>query len=165
VAETHVKGLAELQKVLDQVPVKVEKNIMRGALRAGVNVIKPVAQSNIHSVSGELARGLRVGTRSRGGTVTASLKARGKHGFVAKWVEFGTAAHSIKARLRKGMAFAGAVFRSVDHPGARPRPFMRPAMDSQAQGAVIAAAEYMKARLAKKEGLDTSHIMIEGDEP
>ena len=41
---------------------------------------------------------------------------------------------------------------------------MRPALDSQATRAVVAAGEYIKRRLATKHGLDTSGVMIEGDE-
>lgn len=162
--DLHVKGLSELQKFLDELPVKVEKNIMRGALRAGMNTVKPVAQQNIHSVSGLLAAGLKISTNSRGGTVTASLKAKGPHGFIAKWIEFGTRAHNIAAKTGGWLSFGGVFAKSVAHPGARPKPFMRPALDQQAQTAVIASAEYMKTRLADKHGLDTSAILIEGDE-
>ena len=162
-ADVHVKGLEELQKFMDTLAPKIEANVMRGALRAGVNVIKPVAQANIHSVSGQLAAGLKVSTRSRGGKVTASLKATGPHRFIAHLVEFGTRAHNIAAR-KVWLSFGGIFRKEVAHPGARPRPFMRPALDGQAQAAVIASAEYMKKRLATKEGLDTSDVRIEGDE-
>lgn len=162
-AETYVRGLAELQSVLDRVPVKIERNIMRGALRAGMNAIKPVAQSNIHSVSGLLARGLKVGTRARGGTVTSNLKATGPHGFVAKFIEYGVKPHTIAARDGGVLSFAGIFSKSVKHPGFAGRGFMRNALDSQAQAAVIAAGEYIKSRLTK-EGLDVAHVMIEGDE-
>jgi len=162
-SEVHVKGLVDLQKFLDTLPVKIEKNIMRGALRAGMNTVTPIAKSNIHSVSNLLAEGLKVSTRARGGRVTASLKATGPHAFVAKWVEFGTKAHNIAAK--KGwLSFGGIFAKSVQHPGARPHPFMRPALDAQAGAAVVAAAEYMKARLATKQGLDTSGVTIDGDE-
>jgi len=163
-AEIHVKGLSELQKFLDELTPKIERNVMRGSLRAGMNVVKPVAQANIHSVSGLLAAGLKVGTRARGGRVTASLKATGKHAYLAKWVEFGTSAHNIAAKRGGWLSFMNVFRKEIAHPGAKRRPFMRPALDGQAQNAVIAAAEYMKKRLATKEGLDTSHIMIEGDE-
>lgn len=162
--ERNIKGLAELNKVLLTLPEKLQKNVMRGALRAGISVVKPVAKANIHSVSGELAKGLKVGTRSRGTTVTANLKAKGPHGFVAKWVEYGTAAHAIVAKLGGSLFLGGLFLKSVNHPGARPKPFLRPALDSQATAAVVAAAEYMKARLASKHSLDTSHVVIEGDE-
>lgn len=159
----NVKGLAELQKFLDQLTPKIEANIMRGALRAGMNTVKPLAQARIHSVSGELARGLKVGTRRRGSVVTANLKATGPHRFVAHLVEFGTKPHNISARVESWLSFGGIFAKSVAHPGARPKPFMRPALDGQAQAAVVAAGEYIKKRLTKA-GLDTSEIRIEGDE-
>lgn len=161
---THVKGLDALNAVLQQVPVKIGRNITRGALRAGMNKVKPVAQANIHPVSGQLARGLKVGTRARAGVVTANLKATGPHAFVALLLEFGVRAHLIVAKAKGWLNFLGVFRKSVQHPGFGPKPFMRPALDTQAQAAVIASAEYMKKRLATKEGLDTSHIMIEGDE-
>lgn len=184
-AETHVTGLAELQKFLDQLPAKIERNVMRGALRAGVNVIKnqarasaPVGQPSQENVrlyggyAGALRDSIRVTTRVRGGRVTASVKAGGKNSrsradvYYAHMIEFGTRAHFILPRKARGwLSFLSVFARKISHPGARPRPFMRPALDSQAQNAVIAAAEYMKKRLATKEGLDTGHIKIEGDEP
>ncbi len=191
-AETHVKGLAELQKFLDQLPVKIEKNIMRGALRAGMNAVKPVAQDKVNRVSGLLARGLKVSTNSKSGTVWSSLKARGQHGYIARFVEYGTKPHFISVPeaerpvnlrlsakrgevVRASMTTVNRAIRSlriagtfvgptVFHPGATPRPFMRPALDQQANAAVVAAAEYIKNRLATKHGIDTAHIVIEGDE-
>lgn len=161
-ADVHVTGLRELNDFLDQLAPKLAKNVLRGSLRAGMNTIKPVAQQNVHSVSGELAKGLKVGTKARGGTVTASLKATGPHGWLARFVEFGTAAHNISAKTG-AMFFGGRFVKSVAHPGAKPHPFLRPALDQQAQTAVIAAAEYMKNRLASKHGLDTADVTIEGD--
>jgi HK97 gp10 family phage protein len=160
----HVTGLAELNQFLQDLPIKIEKNILRGSLRAGMNTIKPVAQQNVHSVSGELAAGLKVGTKAKGGTVTASLKATGPHAFIAHMLEFtGAKAHQIKSKDGGALAFGGGVYQSVQHPGFQKRPFMRPALDQQATVAVVAAAEYMKNRLATKEGLDTAGIVIEGD--
>lgn len=160
----NVKGLDKLYDFLQKLPVKIEKNIARGALRAGMNVIKPVAAANVHSVSGELAKGLKIGTNSRGGVVTCTLKAKGPHGYIAKWIEYGTRPHTITARDRAGLSFGGVFFQSVQHPGTKPRPFLRPALDSQAQAAVIAAANYMERRIAAG-GIDTGDLLIEGDEP
>lgn len=159
----HVKGLADLQKFLDTMPAKMERNVMRGALRAGMNVVKPAAQANIRSVSGLLAKGLKISTKAKGGTVTASLKATGPHGWLARFVEFGTRAHKIAARKVPSLWFGGFFVKSVQHPGARPKPFMRPALDSQAQNATVAAGNYIKGRLATKHGLDTADITIGGD--
>lgn len=161
----EVKGLSDLQKLLDTLASKVEKNVMRGALRAGMKPIQAAARAKIHNVSGELSKGLAIGTRVRGARVVARLRARGAHAHIAHLVEFGTKAHFIKAPHLGALLLPGGLLVSdVFHPGAAPKPFMRPALDSQAQAAVVAAAEYIKARLTTKEGLDTAHIKIEGDE-
>ena len=187
----HVKGLAELQKFLETLPVKLEQNIMRGALRAGAKVILQTAKQNIHNVSGELAASLRVTTRVRRGRVVASVVAGGKKAKIGNrpiWVEYGTRAHLISVQeeekpinfrqslrrgrivrasmttinrlvLKIGKRFVGP---TVSHPGARPRPFMRPALDAQAGAATVAVGEYIKKRLTK-EGLNVSGVRVEGD--
>jgi len=182
-AEIHVSGLAALQKFLDELPVKIEKNILRSALRKGAVVIMaeakqrcPVglptneAAKKYGGYPGALRDSIRVGTNYRAGRVTASVKAGGKtkkqgDAYYAHMVEFGTRAHVIKTVTRKGSLVIGGRFvgRSVQHPGARPRPFMRPSLDGKAQEAVIAVGEQMKVRLTK-EGIDTADIVIEGDE-
>ena len=111
-----------------------------------------------------LAAGLKIGTRSRGGTVTATLKATGPHAYIAKWIEYGVRAHNIAAKQNGWLSFMNIFRKEVAHPGFAPKPFLRPALDQQAQPAVIAAAEYMRNRLATKEGLDTADIVIEGDQ-
>lgn len=154
---THVRGLAELQALLDTLPAKMEQNIIRGALRAGMKPIIDDAKRNVAVASGVLRDGLRISVRAKGGKVTASLKAGGKHGYLASFIEYGTRPHRIPGPLVIG----GRVIAGVDHPGARARPFMRPALDGQAGAAVVAAGEYIKRRLATKNGLDTADIDIE----
>lgn len=162
-SDIAVKGLSDLQKLLDTLPAKIEANIMRGALRAGMKPIQAAAKLNVSVVSGELRDGLKISTAKKDGKVIARLRATGKHGYVANWVEFGTSPHTITAKNRKGLSFGGLFFQSVDHPGARPKPFMRPALDSQAQTALVASGEYVKSRLASKQGLDTADIEIEAE--
>ena len=152
-SETHVKGLADLQKFLD----------MRGALRAGMKPIVAAAKENAAVASGKLRDGLKVYTRIKNGVVTAKLRTTGKHAFIALWIEFGTSAHRIKGKKGGYLAIGGGYYKSVEHPGIKARPFMRPAIDGQAQNAVVAAAEYMKKRLENKHGLDTSDVVIEGE--
>lgn len=152
-----VNGLAELQKFLDQLPAKIERNIMRGALRAGAKVIEKEAKTNIHSISGELRDSLKIRTGSRRGTVTATIRSRL---FYARFVEYGTRPHRITSET--ALAFGKTLTRSVDHPGAQPHPFMRPALDSRAQDAIVAAAEYIKKRLTK-EGLNASGVEISAE--
>lgn len=180
-SEIHVTGLKELAAFLDELPAKLQNNVMRGALRAGANEIKkeaqmlcPIGPPNAENVrlyggyEGALRDSIRVGTRSRGGIVTSMVKAGGKiknaDVFYAHIVEFGAKAHTISAVNGGALSFGGGVMQSVNHPGIKPHPFMRPALDGQAQIAVVSTAEYMKQRLATKFGLDTADVLIEGDE-
>lgn len=165
----HIKGLDELYKALQQVPDKVERNVMRGALRAGATQeLLPEVRANLQHngsvVSGLLLGGLKVSTSARGGKVWAAIKARGRHGYLAVMLEYGVKAHVIAAKKGGFLSFGGYFTKAVMHPGFRPKAFMRPALDGRGLQAVITAAEYMKRRLATKEGLDTADILIEGDE-
>lgn len=162
-ADTHVKGLAELNAFLQDLPVKIERNVLRGSLRAGMKVVQPVAKANALKASGLYAAGLKIGTRDRGGKVMAYLKATGPHAYLGRWIEWGTRAHNIAAKGMGWLSFGGIFAKKVAHPGTKPHPHMRPALDSQAQAAVVAAAEYMKKRLATKHGLDTADIQIGGE--
>lgn len=182
-----VKGLSELAKFMHELPEKVEKNVMRGALRAGAKVLEAEVIKNVPVEMGDLKASIKVSTRNKRGEITASVKSER---FYARMVEFGTAAHWITIRetskptkitrsglqtvstrsinkmqktgaLKIGTHFVGA---SVAHPGAKPTPFMRPALDSKSAEALIAAGNYIKARLQKKHGLDTSGVSVEAEE-
>lgn len=175
---TQVKGLKELAQFMQQLPDKLQNNVMRGALRAGAKVLEAQAVANVPVDQGDLKASIKVSTRSRRGVITASIKT---DVFYAKFVEFGTGAHWIKVRpdekpkaslktlnkalargsLRIGDHFVGA---SVAHPGASAQPFMRPALDAKGGEAVVAAGNYIKQRLATKHGLDTSGVSVEAGE-
>lgn len=146
----HVRGLKELQAFLDTLPAKMEANIMRSALRQGANVVKDEAKANVAVKSGLLRDGLKVSTRSRRGVVTASVKAGGKHAYLARWIEYGTAAHKIAPKKAKSLFFGGIFAEGVDHPGSAPKPFMRPALDTQSQAALVAVGHAIKKRLTKQ---------------
>lgn len=149
----HVKGLAELQKFLSQLPAKMETKIMRGAVRAGAVVLRDEAKAQVPVDSGQLRDGLKVSTRSRRGVVSASVKATGPHSYVARWMEYGVAAHPIAAANGGSLFFGGFFHKSAEHPGITPRPFMRPALDNAGGQAVVAAGQYIKTRLTK-QGLE-----------
>lgn len=175
-ADVNIKGLAELQAALAQLPVKMENNILRGALRAGAKIIAKQAAANVHSVSGALAESVRFGAKvdRAGGKLTAFIRAggRGKKGsgkggknpaFYAHMVEQGTAAHIIKANAPNRMLAVGVA--QVQHPGAKKKPFLRPALDLQGQAAVEAVREYIRTRLATKHGIDVPAPVDPAAEP
>lgn len=182
-----VSGLKELAEFMKQLPEKLQKNVMRGALRAGAKVLEAEAKRGAPVDEGNLKESIRISTRNQKGVVTASVKT---DDFKAHWNEYGTAAHWIsvdekeaptrktrrgekklslktlnkkmaKGSLQIGSQFVGA---SVFHPGIKARPFMRPALDNKGQEAIVAAGNYMKARLATKHGLNTAGISVEADE-
>lgn len=151
----HIKGLSELGKALATLPVKIEKNVMRGALRAGMKPMRDHAKNNAAKATGALAKGLRVSTDGRRGRVYARLKTSGKHDYIARFVEFGTAPHRISGRNGGMLRIAGkAIVPSVEHPGSRAVPFMRPALDTQSPAAVQAVANYIRNRLSTQHGID-----------
>ena len=161
----NVRGLSDLQRMLDTLPAKLEQNVMRSALRAGANIVKEEAQtllaSNGNVKTAVLSKGLKVSTRAKAGVVTASIKAKGKHGYIAHWIEFtGAAPHIIKGKKGKALTFAGGVYQAINHPGFKAKPFMRPAMDGKAGAALVAVGEAIKKRLTK-EGLDVSDVEID----
>lgn len=169
-SDVRVKGLSELNKFLQQLPAQLEANILRGALREGAKVVEADAKARVPEDTGRLKESIRVSTRLKKGRVVASIYAGGRSGakkvmprkggglrvgyelaFYAMWVEYGTAAHKILPRKPGGFLSIGGNFvRGVEHPGTKPRPYMRPALEAKAQEAVLAAANYMKQRLSSK---------------
>lgn len=167
-ADVHIKGLKELGMFLQALPIKVERNILRAALRQGANVIAeqarvnvPVAEPSDRNAAryGGYAGALRDSIRTsnsratRKGRVTVAVRAGGiktKGGadvYYAKWVEYGTKPHS---NGKRGM-----------HPGARPHPFLRPAADTEQARAVIAVGNWIKHRLEQRGGWDVEDVVVE----
>lgn len=182
-AQTNVKGLAELNKYLQTLPAKMEANVMRSGMGAGANVLVKEAKSRApvgepskegrkkyKLYAGALRDSIRKSSRIKFGTVMVSIKAGGKNKktganvYYAHMIEWGTKAHTISARKGSSLSFGKFFGQSVKHPGIKPRPFMRPALDIAHRKAVMATAKAIKNRLAKKHGIDTPHIKLEGDE-
>ena len=78
----HVKGLSDLGKALATLTAKLEKNIMRGALRAGGNVMRDDARTNAARATGALAKGIKTSTNAKGGKVYAKVRTTGKHSYI-----------------------------------------------------------------------------------
>lgn len=159
-SDSTLRGGAELQAFLNQLPAKIERNIMRGALRKGGNVVKKEAQKNLVQngsvVSGAIKKGLKVSTKARGSTVTASVKVTGKHSYIAHWLEYGVAPHGVK----KGAKRKSGKLQENLHPGFDALPFMRPALDTRQSEIINEISRYVKSRLTK-QGIDTPDVDLE----
>jgi HK97 gp10 family phage protein len=71
-----------------------------------------------------------------------------------RFIELGTTVHAIVIKRKKALASATDVFgKKVNHPGNKPNPFMRRALDSKGQAAIDAFRQMLAdgiARVAKK---------------
>lgn len=149
-----IAGGRELDRLLQTLPVKMERNIMRGALRAGAVVIRDEIKQRAPIDSGALRDSVRVTTRYRKGTVSASAKVGDSRAWYAHLVEFGTRPHVILPKRQGGaMQFGGVQTRLVDHPGIQGRPFVRPAGDAATPRALAEVTKYVRRRLTR-QGLD-----------
>lgn len=165
--DENITGGRELAQMLDTLPAKVERNIMRGALRAGARVMLAEVKQRIPRDNGDLAASARVTTRVQRGSVSASVKIGNKKAWYAHLVEFGTRSHYITVSdedrgrasvrtvnrrvLQIGANFVGP---SVHHPGTQARPFARPAADAAFGPAVAAVKKKIRERLTEA-GLNT----------
>lgn len=157
-SEDIVKGLGDLNKFLDQLPARMEKNFLRGAVRAGAKV--PMAEikqtvpvETVGKHPGALRDSIKLTTSARAGIVKATVKVGGKKAYWAGWVEKGTKPHDIKPKRLKSLFFAGLARMIVHHPGAKAKPFAGPALRNNVQASVNAMGAYLRARFTKA-GID-----------
>lgn len=132
----RIDGIADLKAACRQFPKNIQNNIMRGALRAGGNVIAAEARRRVPVKLGQLQASIRVSVRPTKSGIVASVKAgdrfrvfkgKGKPSkgaayrtarpgggfdyhapFYAHFVEFGTKPHIIKPRYARRLAFVVA---------------------------------------------------------
>lgn len=136
--EFEAKGLDELQRALDELPVNLEKNVLRGALRASAKPVVDDARSRVpvlkipdgRRLAGALKRsirarsvGYRKGKLTGGVTAGGSNSAKKADTFYARFIEFGT----VKMAAR---------------------PFLRPAIAHQTAAAIEFFAAYIRERLS-----------------
>ena len=179
-----VKGKTEVRDFFAQIPQALETKILRGAARAAAKVVADEAKLRV--ISSEVRGSIRISTKQeQNGQVIAKVQTKGSGAYLAPWLEYGTAPHFISAgdsgfsasKLTQKANREGAysevgtralkignsyVTGAVAHPGARPHPFLRPALDTKAGEAISEAQAYINTRLAR-EGLGGAEVP-EGDE-
>lgn len=170
-----LKGGPELLKVLDLFPENIQRNVLRGALRAGAKPIQQRAKALARRKSGAMADGIIVGSRTEAGQPRGYVKLKGPHAYIGVFIEWGVRMHLIKASeedrnaigritrrgwrrfgigtvnkmLKRGSLKIGKDFVGpvVQHPGHRAMPFMRPALDQGATEAIQTAGAYIARRV------------------
>lgn len=162
----NIQGAEELLRTLRALPAKVEAQLLRGACRAAAKVVQEEAERLVPRLSGKLAGTLRVTSSisvKKGEVHSTVVAGDRKQVFYAGMVEKGTKRHYIRVSDARTASTAGRLNRlakrgmlkigpgvfvsSVIHPGARPKPFMGPALNNKATEAVEAAAKYIRDHL------------------
>ena len=141
----ELKGGPELLSLLEAMPARMATNVMRGAVLAGVNVMRDRARELCPEASGYTPPGHAPGhlrtcivtKRGRGdlNTVVAILGIT-PAGFYGRFVEYGTAASPHSGRHRA-------------HHATKAEPFMRPAADEEAGAAAQAVIDYASGRVVE----------------
>ncbi|MDF0540787.1 HK97 gp10 family phage protein [Sphingobium sp. H39-3-25] len=160
----RVSGRDSVRDFIARIPADVEKRLLRGAARAGANVIADEARDR--SISDEVTAAIKVSTSIKDGQVVGRVQVKGKGAYIAPWLEYGTAPHfisvddsqrggmsvrKVNSSIDPGSLMIGGKFvgKTVHHPGARPNPFLRVSLDMKEQEAFAAAGRYIAARVTR----------------
>lgn len=161
-----VRGKSEVSRFMAQIPALLEERVLRGAGRAGAKVIATEAKAR--SVSSEVAAAIKTKVNASEGRIVARVAVNGRWpNSLGLWLEYGTDPHFIRVddsqrggfsvgKINEGMKegrslVIGGQFvgDTVFHPGARPHPFLRPALDAKGGAAVAAAQAYIDSRVSR----------------
>jgi HK97 gp10 family phage protein len=151
--ETKIEGLANIDRILKEMPENIARRELAGALRAGASTFAKEAKtrapdsSKLHK-NGDLRSNIRVrrvrASNSVGAMAFAVTTGRA---WYASLVEFGRAAVKIK---RKRALSDGSKFYGTEVAAAPARPFMRPAFDSAGPRAIEAIAKRLRAGVLRQ---------------
>lgn len=172
-----VRGRERVGSYIRSLPAQIERKLLPGAARAGGKVIATEAAENCRSR--EVASKIELKVRQDDGRIVARIGvADGWARSLGTWLEYGTDPHYITVddsqrqgmtanrinRLAKNggtLVINGApVGKTVFHPGAQAKPFLRPALDLRFADAVAAAQRHINSRVgpagvaADPEGTD-----------
>ena len=90
-----LRGGPELLRLFDELPKNLERNVIRGGLRAGAKVIQQQAKANVPVKTGKLKKAIGIGTRAEGSKLSSYVKLRGSGSYLGLFIEYGVAPHLI----------------------------------------------------------------------
>lgn len=149
-AEFKIEGLKELEKKLAQLPVKIEKRVLRGMVRAGGQVVRKAAIQNLPEATTKDIILRRSRTKSTRGKEVVDVGLSNDRWYL-KFKETGTAPHTIQTDRKKVLSSGEVVFGVIiDHPGQPATPFLRPALDENVRQTIEAMRLYGEKRVEKE---------------
>lgn len=167
VVGTQIIGLADVKAKFELLGQRLATNVCRRGLVAGAGVIRDDARPRIPKRTGNLKKNLIAESRGifkdgsgkpveHRAVVIVRRKFKGK-GYpprtYAHFVEYGTAPHSLgKGSIRKVFKGSKKTVRQVGklHPGAKAKPFLRPAFDAKKFEAVRVIERKIREELDKE---------------
>lgn len=161
-----VSGRENVRRYMRGLPADMRRSLLPGAARAGGRVIADEARERV--ASDAVRNGITLRVQQDDDHVTARIGvSKGWPLSLGVWLEYGTDPHYITVddSQRQGMSAnrinllkkrdgvlvinGKPVGKTVLHPGARPHPFLRPALDTKERDAVAAAQAYIYSRIGK----------------
>lgn len=160
-----VRGRNEVKQFLARLPKEIETKLLRGAARAGGKVIAEEAKDR--SRSKEVGDNITLRSSAKDGRIVTKISVKPGWSYsLGVWQEWGTDPHfisvddsqrggmsvpKINEKTKAGSLVIGGAFvgSTVWHPGARPEPFLRPALDTKEAEAIKAAQNYINARVSR----------------
>jgi HK97 gp10 family phage protein len=147
--EVRITGGKQLHDLLQQLPVEVETKILRAAMGRAARVLRDEARAMAPLESGDMKKSIKSTRNTKKGQVIAKVKMLGKHSFLGLFMEYGVSPHVITAKPGRVLRIGrNSVGKSVKHPGHAARPFLRPALDTNAPRIVQLVTDYMTKYLA-----------------
>ena len=129
-----VAALLRLEKV-------AKKRIATKVIRRASAPIRADAKRRVPVRTGDLKRSIRTYTKFRRYSISGAVESRLPY---AHLVELGTKPHYQTRKLKHEKKK-----RAVKHPGAKPKPFLRPAFDSKKDEATTNARETLRSEILK----------------
>lgn len=137
-----LEGVGDLDRNLEVLERDLRKRIVIDGLFKGSDVTLARVRRLVPKGEGALARSI---VRKKG-KASVRIQAGSKEAFYVGWVEYGTDPHEIRPRgRRRALRIGSGLYARADHPGARAKPFLRPAMDETRDEVVRIAARSIRA--------------------
>lgn len=127
-----IEGEERVRAALRAGDARVKAALTEIVLAAG-EVIRAQAENNVRSISNRVAEAMSKEVVDKRPTrVEVHVGPGKKRAWYAHIIERGAKAHGIDPRRKKFLRFIdGSLHKHANHPGVRPRPFMRPAFDNK----------------------------------
>lgn len=153
-SDVKINGMDDLLKALERFPARFQKNVVKGAVRAGASGISKEAKKNVHVKYGALKKSIGLTQRkTRSKTMIGFaisprkdilVKALVEQGLIKKW----SVSKNTGFRSSNYDNYGGYVEVGNSHMPAYP--YLRPAYENMGPESIRLAREYMAKRMDKE---------------